>query len=315
MTPKAKRAPTASSAVLFGEELRHARKAAGFTQEELGKLLHCDRTVITRTEGGRRKPSVEEVEEYGRLLNTGDLLMRLYTRVDWDGSIAHPDWFQEYVDLEAIAIAQRVYQNSVMYGLLQCWQYMRALFASGDSAGKPERIEELTRARLSRQTRWFDGDGPLLIVILDESAIRTVIGGPTVMRCQMEHLLRVAQLPNVVIHVAPFAKRRTLIDAGMVLLELPDEERWTYSESLDLGHLSSDPATVAKRQRRYDRLRSECLSESDSLRLIAETLEGFRDEEQQARRSRLAEEQLQRHQRRGLRRSGPRIPSRRRPSA
>ncbi|MGW2252983.1 helix-turn-helix domain-containing protein [Kitasatospora sp. NPDC001660] len=312
---KTRQGPTASSAVLFGEELRHARKAAGYTQEELGKLLHCDRTVITRTEGGRRKPSIEEVEEYGRLLNTGDLLMRLYGRVDWEASIEHPDWFQEYVDLEAIAIAQRVYQNSVMYGLLQCWQYARALFGTGDAVGKPEEIEELTRARLSRQTRWLEPDGPLLLVILDESAIRTVIGGATVMRCQMEHLLRVAQLPNVVIHVAPFTIRRTLIDAAMVLLELPDEEHWLYSESLDRGYLSGDSAAVAKHQRRYDQLRSECLSESDSLRLIAEVLEGFRDDEQRARRSRLAEEQLQRHQRRQLHRGGPRIPSRRRPGA
>ncbi|MFF3075212.1 helix-turn-helix domain-containing protein [Kitasatospora sp. NPDC057904] len=315
MTPKAKRAPTASSAVLFGEELRHARKAAGFTQEELGKLLHCDRTVITRTEGGRRKPSVEEVEEFGRLLNTGDLLMRLYGRVDWNASVEHPDWFQEYVDLEAIAIGHRVYQTNMMYGLLQCWQYARALFETGDSAGKPEEIEELLRARLSRQTRYLAPDGPLLVVILDEGVIRTVIGGATVMRCQLEHLLRVAQLPNVVIHVAPFAYRRTVTVTAMVLLELPGEEHWVYSENLDRGYLSSDPETLAKHHRRYDQLRSECLSESESLRLIAEVLEGFRDEEQQARHSRLAQEQLQRGQRRSLHRGGPRIPSRRRPSA
>ncbi|MEV7022890.1 helix-turn-helix transcriptional regulator [Kitasatospora sp. NPDC093558] len=312
--PKAKR-PTASSAVLFGEELRHARKAAGFTQEELGKLLHCDRTVITRTEGGRRKPPVEEVEEYGRLLNTGDLLMRLYSRVDWEASIEHPDWFQEYVDQEAVSIGLRAYQDGVMYGLLQCWQYARALFETGDAAGKPEEIEELTRARLSRQSRFLEPDGPLLLVILDESTIRTVVGGPTVMRCQLEHLLRVAQLSNVVIHVAPFSHRRTFIKTPMALLELPDGERMIYSESLELGHLSADSANVVKYQRYYDQLRSECLSESDSLRLIAEALEGFRDDEQRARRSRLAEEQLQRQRRRQLHRDGPRIPSRRRPSA
>ncbi|MFD5434441.1 Scr1 family TA system antitoxin-like transcriptional regulator [Kitasatospora sp. NPDC127067] len=305
---KIKRGPTASSAIMFGEEVRYARELACLTQEELGKLLHLDRTVISRTESGRRKPSVEEVEELGQLLNTGDLLMRLYGRVDWNASIEHPDWFQERADLEAVAVGLRVYQDSLIHGLLQCWQYAHALFANGAAVLGPKEIEERIRARLSRQSRFLVPDGPLLLVILDESAIRTAVGGPSVMRSQMEHLLRVAQLPNVIIHVAPFSNRRTFVKTAMVLLELPDGERWVYSESLDRGHLSDASDTVAKHQRRYDQLRAECLSEADSLRLIADALEGYRDDEQRARRSRLAEEQLQRGRRRGLHRGGARIP-------
>ncbi|MFG3225540.1 Scr1 family TA system antitoxin-like transcriptional regulator [Kitasatospora sp. NPDC048194] len=300
---------------MFGEEIRYAREAAGFTQGEVGKLFHCDRTVISRIESGRRKPSLEEVEALDRLFNTGDLLKRLYGRVDWNASIEHPDWFEEYVDQEAIAIGVRAYQDSVMYGLLQCPQYARAVFAAGDAAGDSKEVEELTRARISRQSRFLVPDGPLLLVILDESAIRTVVGGPSVMRCQMEHLLKVAQLRNIVIHVAPFSTRRTVIDTAMVLLELPDGQRLVYSESLDRGHLSDDSTTVVRHQRRYDRLRGECLSEGESLRLIAEALEGFKDDEQRARHSRLVEEQLQRHQRRQLHRGSPRIPARRRPGA
>ncbi|MER6303486.1 helix-turn-helix transcriptional regulator [Kitasatospora sp. NPDC001539] len=300
---------------MFGEEIRYAREAAGFTQGEVGKLFHCDRTVISRIESGRRKPSLEEVEALDRLFNTGDLLKRLYGRVDWNASIEHPDWFEEYVDQEAIAIGVRTYQDSVMYGLLQCPQYARAVFAAGDAAGSPGEVEEQTRARLSRQRRFLAPDGPLLLVILDESAVRTVVGGPDVMRCQMEHLLRVAQLPNIVIQVAPFSHRRLVINAAMVLLELPDGQRLVYSESLDQGHLSDASETVAKHQRRYDQLRAECLSESDSLRLFADALEGFRDDEQRARRGRVAEEQLQRRQWRQLHRGSPRIPARRRPGA
>ncbi|MFJ9442860.1 Scr1 family TA system antitoxin-like transcriptional regulator [Kitasatospora sp. NPDC101235] len=293
---------------MFGEEIRYAREQMGWTQEEMGKLLHLDRTVISRTESGKRKPSIEEVEEIGRLLNADDLLMRLYGRVDWDAEVEHPDWFQERAELEAVSVGLRVYQDSLIHGLLQCWQYAHALFANGAAVLSPEQIEERIRARLSRQSRFLVPDGPLLLVILDESAIRTAVGGPSVMRSQMEHLLRVAQLPNVIIHVAPFSNRRTFVKTAMVLLELPDGERWVYSESLDRGHLSDASDTVARHQRRYDQLRAECLSEADSLRLIADALEGYRDDEQRARRSRLAEEQLQRGRRRGLHRGGPRIP-------
>ncbi|MFG2908320.1 Scr1 family TA system antitoxin-like transcriptional regulator [Kitasatospora sp. NPDC048286] len=308
MTRRKQRGPTASSAIMFGEEIRYAREQAGYTQEELGKLLHLDRTVVSRTEGGRRKPPLDEVEELGQLLNTGDLLMRLYGMVDWNASIDHPDWFQGHVDLEAISVAARVYQDSVVHGLLQCRPYARALFATGDAAGNPDKIEELTKARLSRQARFLAPNGPLLVAILDESAIRTVIGGPGVMRSQMEHLLRVAQLPNIVIHVAPFSSRQAYINTAMVLLELPDGQRVVYSESLDAGHLSADLAKVTKHHRRFEQLRGECLSGSDSRRLIVDALEGYKDGERQDRCSRVAEEQPQRQQRRRLHRGSPRIP-------
>ncbi|MGW3232388.1 helix-turn-helix domain-containing protein [Kitasatospora sp. NPDC001095] len=293
---------------MFGEEIRYAREQAGYTQEELGKLLHLDRTVVSRTEGGRRKPPLDEVVEIGQLLDAGDLLMRLYGRVDWNVAIDHPDWFQERADLEAVSVALRVYQDSMIHGLLQCRQYAHALFANGAVVLSAGEIEERIRARLGRRRRFLAPDGPLLLVILDESAIRTAVGGPSVMRCQMEHLLRVAQLPNVIIQLAPFSNRRTFVKTAMVLLELPDGERWVYSESLDRGHLSDASDTVAKHQRRYDQLRAECLSEADSLQLIADALEGYRDDEQRARRSRLVEEQLQRGRRRGLHRGGVRIP-------
>ncbi|MFJ9697021.1 helix-turn-helix domain-containing protein [Kitasatospora sp. NPDC101183] len=298
----------ASSAQLFGDELRFYRKRAGLSQEELGRKLHCSRVNITRYESGQRRMPEDLVRKADELLDADGSLVRIWAQVDWSVQFEHPDWFQEYVDHESIAIGLRVYQAGLMYGPLQCPQYMQALFEMGDAAGKPKEIAELTSARFARQRRMLAPDGPLLIVLLDESAIRTVVGGPGVMRAQMEFLLRAARHPNIVIHVVPFVSRRTLIHLDMVLLELPEGQRLVYSESLDRGHLSDASEAVIKHQRRYDQLRAGCLSEVDSLRLIAEAMEGYKNDEQRARRERLAEEQLQRRQRRQLHRGSPRIP-------
>ncbi|MEU8513723.1 helix-turn-helix transcriptional regulator [Kitasatospora sp. NPDC048722] len=310
-----KQEPTASSAVMFGEELRFYREMAGFTQEKLGKLLHCTRTNITRFESGQRRMQPEMVEQADVLLNTGGALMRLWARVDWSVGVEHPDWFQSHVDMESEAVAARAFELGVMNGLLQCREYAEAVFAASDAEGQPDVIEERTAARLARQKRFLEPGGPLLVALLDESAIRTVFGGPGVMRRQMEHLLTVAKLPNVTIYVVPFARRQTIIDTSMVLLDMPDGQTWVYSEALDRGHSSDAPEFVARHRRSYDRLRGDSLSEADSLALIADALEGFRDDEERARRDRLAQEQLQRRCRRQLHRGGPRIPSRRRPGA
>ncbi|MFB8238991.1 helix-turn-helix domain-containing protein [Kitasatospora purpeofusca] len=313
---RSKLEPTASSAVMFGEELRFYRELAGYTQEELAKLLHCDRTVLTRCESGKRRMQPELVEDADRLLNTGGLLKRLWDRVDWNAEIEHPDWFQEHVEMEAEAVGLRVFQCSVMHGLLQCPAYAKAVFEASDAAGNPALIEERTSARLGRQKRFLDPEGPLLVVILDESAIRTVYGGSGVMRRQLEHVLALAEQPNIVIQVAPFADRRTIIDKSMVLLEMPDGQHWVYSESLDHGHPSNVPTIVSSHQRSYDRLRGEVLSTDDSLALIAGALEGFRYDEEHARHRRVAQEQLQRRQRGRLHRGGPHVPfPRRRPGA
>ncbi|MFI9329795.1 helix-turn-helix domain-containing protein [Kitasatospora sp. NPDC052868] len=308
---RAKQGPTASSAVMFGEELRFYREMLGYTQEELGRLLHCNRTNITRYESGKRRMPMDSVEDADRVLETGGLLKRLWDRVDWEAEVEHPDWFRDHVDMEAEAVAVRVIQHAVIHGLLQCPEYARAVFEVSDAAGRPDVIAERTAARLGRQKRFLEPEGPLLLVILDEGAIRTVFGGPRVMRRQMEHLLAVSELPNVIIQVAPFAYRSAIIDKSMVLLEMPDGQNWVYSESLDRGHPSDVAAIVSGHRRSYDRLHGDVLSVDASRALIADALEGFRDDEERARRGRLAEEQSQRRQRRRLRRGGPRIPRRR----
>ncbi|MGW4892314.1 helix-turn-helix domain-containing protein [Kitasatospora sp. NPDC004240] len=304
---KGRRGPTASSAELFGEELRFARERAGMRQEDLSRLLHCDRTVITRVESGQRRLQPDMVESADELLCSNGLLVRLYDRVDWNAKFEHPNWFQQYADMEAEAIAVRVFQCNVIHGLLQCRDYARAVFEAGDAAGNRRVIAERTAARLGRQTRFLAPDGPFLLAILDESAIHTAFGGPKVMRRQMEHLLEVSKLPNVLIQIAPFANRRTIIDKSMVLLELPEGAHWVYSESLDRGHPTGDPETVSAHRRIYDRIRGEVLSVDDSLALIVDVLEGFRDDEERARRDGVAQEQPQRRQRRRLHRGGPRL--------
>ncbi|MFJ4189142.1 helix-turn-helix domain-containing protein [Kitasatospora sp. NPDC089509] len=300
---------TSSPAVMFGEALRFAREQAGLKQEDLGRLLHCHRTVITRYEGGKRPMDRDTVERVDELLAMGGLLVRLWERVDWDADIEHPDWFQKYVELEEEAVAVRVLQYMRINGLLQSEEYAYEIFRLGDARNNPQWLAERVAARLSRQDRFLADDGPSMIVILHESAIRSVIGGPGVMRRQMEHLLSVGERANVVIQVAPFAFRaRKLPTTSVVLLEMPDRKEWVYSESLYRGHFSDAPEVVQESRRDFDLVRGAVLSMDDSHGLIAEAMEEYRYAERRAERGVVAEEQLQRGQRGRVHRGGPRVP-------
>lgn len=305
---KADAGPTASPAKLFGEALRFARERAGLTQEALGKLLHCDRTVVTRYEGGHRPMPVDSVMACDDILQTGGMLYLLWKRVDWQADVEHPDWFQKYVDLEAEALAIRVYQSARVNGLLQCADYAHALFRLGIDGGSPALLRDRVTARMGRQKRLLGPDGPLHIAVLDESVIRSVVGDPGVMRRQMEHLLEVGERPNISIQVAPFdCVRVRRPGTSMFLLEMPDGSEWLYSESLCRGHFSDAASVVAEHRGDYDLLRGHVLSVSDSRTLIADAMEEYRYEERRPQGGHMVQEQLQRGQRGRVRRGGPRV--------
>ena len=52
----------------FGTEVRTMRKAAGLTQEQLGKLAGIGVTHISRLEHGRRRPSVDAIKALARVM-------------------------------------------------------------------------------------------------------------------------------------------------------------------------------------------------------------------------------------------------------
>ncbi|MBB1261624.1 helix-turn-helix domain-containing protein [Streptomyces alkaliterrae] len=305
--------PAATAAGMFGEVLRHWRELCGMTQDQLARRIPCDRSLIARIEAGTRVPQDGFPAKCDKILKTGGLLARLWRRINWYEQVEHPDWFRRRAEMDAEAVALREYGTQVIPGLLQTEEYARVIFTVPDA--DDDTVEERVRARLSRQQRFLCPDGPLLMAVLDESALRTVIGGPAVMRDQCAHLLALGRQPNIRIQIAA-ANRPGLRrpDASMSLITLPDNEMWVYSESLDRGHFSSDPQLLARHWQTYDVLRADALSADDSAKLISDALEGYsHDGEAPGRRDALDQVQLQRKQRRQLHRVRPRYPRQRRP--
>ncbi|MET9295979.1 helix-turn-helix transcriptional regulator [Streptomyces sp. NPDC003077] len=301
---------TANTAEVFGELLKHYREAAGLTQEQLAPLLPCDRSTLGRFELGTRVPPRELVARCDELLNTGGALEKLWLRIDWYPVVEHPDWFRRRAAMDAEAVALRIYQTHVVPGILQTERYARALFKQ---VADREPVEERVRARLSRQQRFLEADGPLLVAILDESCIRYVIGEADVMREQCRHLLTISERANVRVKVAPFNRPSlTRPNTSMTLIQLPDGQKWVYSESLDRGHFNGDPAAYDQHSRDYDELWAGTMSTNESAALISEIMEGYAQHDQERfQRGDLDQVVAQRTQRRGLHRDRPRYPRRR----
>jgi hypothetical protein len=107
--------------------------------------------------------------------------------------------------------------GSQTLGLLQTEEYERAAIAAARPAPSTEELEQTVALRMTRQQILeLDGDLPLdqeptprLWAIIDESALHRIAGSPQVMQAQRDHLVKMAQQPNVTIQVMPFSQGLT----------------------------------------------------------------------------------------------------------
>jgi transcriptional regulator with XRE-family HTH domain len=132
----------------FIEELRLAREAAGFTQEQLATEINYSQGQISKIETGERPPSKDFADRADIVLNTGGLLGRIVRRAQQQQTT--PAWFRSWPAVEGEATSLRAYHPVLIPGLLQTEAYARALL-SADPGVTPDEVEQRVSARLERR--------------------------------------------------------------------------------------------------------------------------------------------------------------------
>lgn len=88
-----------------------------------------------------------------------------------------------------------------------------------------EELERRLSLRLRRQKLLTDGQSPRLWAVIDEAALRRPVGGPKVMRAQVQYLLDVSEQANVVIQVMPFRFGAHAGESGAFsILRFPEQD-------------------------------------------------------------------------------------------
>ncbi|WP_347405242.1 DUF5753 domain-containing protein [Micromonospora sp. WMMD956] len=111
-----------------------------------------------------------------------------------------------------------------------------------------------------------------LHAILSEAAVHTEVGGPEVLREQLDHLVTMSRLPNVTIQVLRFeAGAHLAVSSGLAMLAFEqDEPPLGYVETL-AGELFLESARdLARLTDAYDNLKTLARSPADSVKFIKE---------------------------------------------
>ena len=221
--------------MLVGAQLRRLRTEMGLTREEAGEAIRASEWKIHRLENGQVGFKERDIIDLLHLYEVTDpdevAAFLLVTReANTPGWWRHygdllPSWFRTYVDLEAAAAVIRTYEGQFVPGLLQTDAYMRAVVHGAHLEDSNEEVGRRVRLRMARQTLLTREQPPRLWAVVDEAALRRPVGGPEVMRAQLERLLEASKLPNVTLQIIGFgAGAHPAMGSSFSILRFSDQE-------------------------------------------------------------------------------------------
>ncbi|MEU6811493.1 helix-turn-helix transcriptional regulator [Streptomyces sp. NPDC046831] len=250
----------------FGRQLKLLRTRAGLERAEFGKRLGYSADTVASIEQGRRIPQAQFIEKADEVLGAGGVLRALKEEV---GRAQYPAFFRDMARLEAGAITLHVYGALAVPGLLQTEDYARAVFTMRRPLLDDEVVEQRIGARLERQEIFSRRPLPTLSFVIEETALRRPIGGRSVLRGQLEQILRYGQLRNVEIQVMPTeAAEHCGLGGPFTLIENRDGRRMAYVEVQRTSRLYTDRAEVRDAEEQYGILRAQALTPRESLAFI-----------------------------------------------
>nr|WP_018538653.1 helix-turn-helix transcriptional regulator [Streptomyces sp. SID8354] len=272
----------------LGQELRRLREDKGLTAEQVAERLLVSQSKISRLENGRRSISQRDVRdlcgvyevEDRRIVDSLMQMAKDSRQQGWWHAFGDIP-YSVYIGLETEAASLRTYESLLVPGLLQTPGYAEAVIPGTVPELAPEDLEKRIQVRMRRQERVRDTERPLrLWVVLDESALRRVVGSHLIMREQLEHLVEVSKLPHVTVQVLPYgAGAHAGMSGTFSILEFDDaaDSSVVYIEGVTSDLYLEKTNDVHKYTIMYEHLRAQALSADASREFIAEAAKRHAD--------------------------------------
>lgn len=247
-------ATSASSSVqrarrVLADRLAEVRRDAGLTGRDLAAACGWYPSKVSRIEHARTAPSAEDITAWCAACSAegqaADLVASLRAVegmfVEWRrmerAGLLHPQ--VAVLPLFERTARFRAYSSWFVPGLIQSRAYTEAVLRAVQR--RRVEVDDVTAAvdaRMERQ-RLLHQPGRTWAFLLEESVLRSGIGGAEVMVGQLGHLITVSALPNVSVGVIPAGPDRT---------RMPVEGFWVFdsaqvSVELVSGHLTLTQAS------------------------------------------------------------------------
>jgi len=232
----------------LGARLGELRRDAELTARELAKRCGWHESKVSRIEHAKTAPLADDIrawcEHCGALDQVDDLVAFLrsvegmfieWRRIDRTG--------QRHAQESVLSLVQRTrmfraYSSWLIPGAVQTPDYTRAVLrAIAKRRELPDDAEEAAAVRADWLRLFREGDRRV-DVLIEESVLRTVIGGAEVMAGQLGHLITVAALPSISLGIIPTGLDREA--------EWPVEDFWILDDTRVSVELVSGWLTITQ---------------------------------------------------------------------
>jgi transcriptional regulator with XRE-family HTH domain len=221
-------------------ELRRTREAVDKTQRETAKAMDWSMSKLIRIETGDVRISTNDLRALlayyevaeDRVDHLVEVARAAREPARWARyrDVASPEYLA-FLGYESSATIIRNFEPILVPGLLQTEEYAREVLGKFE---EPQKVDGLVDLRIERQEILVRVPRPSLHFLIDESAIRHVVGGADVMRRQLTQLKEVATQPHISLRIATFdvgVYPRMRIPYVLFEFEAPEDEDVLYIES------------------------------------------------------------------------------------
>nr|WP_037729306.1 helix-turn-helix transcriptional regulator [Streptomyces scopuliridis] len=263
----------------LGSALRELRECSGLEAKAVARGAAMSRSKLSKIENGNAAPSVTDVDCILTAIGVSDEVKAEYMAAAREAATEATAWRlirrlgysrkqQQVQALESQTTLLRLFQPSLIPGLLQTPEYIRAVFARRDLT--EAQLERTIGARLARQNILYS-EGKTFRFIITESVLRWRILPPLMMVGQLDRLISISRLPDVDIRIITLSTPQTDFPGHSFSIK---DDRTVTVETVHAETVVTDPRDISLYASKFEGFSGTAVSGGEMRALI----EGIRDE-------------------------------------
>lgn len=269
----------------IGAALRELREASGKEAKAVSRGALMSPSKLSKIETGKAPVSVADVERILTTIGVSEEAKAKYMAAARAQATEATAWRlyrrlglhrkqQQIRALEESMSALKLFQPSLVPGLLQTPEYVRAVLSR--KALEDDALARAIAARLDRQQVLYDSSKTLRFV-MTESVIRWRLLPTAMMAGQLDRLISISRLPNVDIRIVPLDMRQTDVPGHSFVIR---DDRVVTVETVHAEMIVTDPRDVGIYLRKFDGFERDSLSGDETRAMISAVRDGFLQEQE-----------------------------------